>query len=96
MKPRPANDQAPTSGPSALKQVAKVLVEAAESGKPTDRGVQLQLDLTRRDIGSVLGLSRADATRLLNTLKREGIIAIEGSTVVLLDIDALRKLSEQV
>lgn len=57
--------------------------EAAARGTPGAEGVFLQLDPSQGDIASLMGMSRAEATRALNALKLRGIIRMEGSTIIL-------------
>lgn len=60
--------------------------KANEHGVQTPRGVAIQLDFTQGDIATLIGLSRAEATRAINALKSEGTIAIEGATIFLRDL----------
>ncbi len=57
--------------------------ESSERGVSTPAGTLVQLDLSKQDIGSLLGMTRADATRVLNRLKSKGMIRMEGSSVIL-------------
>lgn len=57
--------------------------EAAARGTPGVEGVVVQLDPAAGDIASLMGMSRAEATRALNALKLRGVIRMEGSTVIL-------------
>lgn len=57
--------------------------ESAERGVRTPSGTLVQLDLSKQDIGTLLGMTRAEATRVLNRLKRRGIIQMEGSSIIL-------------
>lgn len=80
----------------ATRHVAALLLKMAkEVGKPTARGIAIQLDVTRHDVATILGLSRIDATVAVNTLKQAGALTVEGSTF-LVDPDALERfLSEK-
>lgn len=73
----------------ATRHVAALLLKMVrEVGKPTARGVAIQLDVTRQDVATILGLSRIDATVAVNTLKQAGALTFEGSTF-LVDPEAL-------
>lgn len=70
--------------PAHTRKVAALLMEMARTqGKPTSRGVAVQLDVTRQDVASLLGLSRIEATLAVNALKLAGALAFEGSTLLL-------------
>ena len=68
----------------AERALAFIKREAAERGVKTPAGTSVQLKLSKQDIATLLGMSRAEATRALNALRSEGIIRLEGSTVILL------------
>jgi len=57
--------------------------QAEAHGVPSPRGTVVNLDLSKQDIATLLGVSRADATRALNALKARGEILIEGSSIIL-------------
>lgn len=57
--------------------------EAKERGVQSPRGIVVQMDPAQHDIATHFGLTRAEATRVLNALKRQGTIAIEGSSIIL-------------
>ncbi|APE32444.1 Crp/Fnr family transcriptional regulator [Halomonas aestuarii] len=48
-----------------------------------------QLAMSRADIGSFLGVALETVSRLLGRLQRQGLISVEGRTLVLRDIPAL-------
>ena len=51
------------------------------------------LRMTRKDLGSYLGLTLETVSRLLSRLQREGIIQVQGKSVALLDFPALWRLA---
>lgn len=51
------------------------------------------LRMTREEIGSYLGLKLETISRLLSRLQEEGLLQIQGRTVKLLDLAALRQLA---
>jgi CRP/FNR family transcriptional regulator len=74
----------------AQSRVANLLHQLAhQHGTPTDAGVQMDLDLTRQDLGSFVGVSRETTTRILNQFKKEGLIDINGTLITLRDENGL-------
>ncbi len=51
------------------------------------------LRMTREEIGSYLGLKLETISRLLSRLQEEGLLQVQGRTVKLLDLPALRQLA---
>ena len=50
--------------------------------------------LTHRELADLIGTRRESVTLAINALEREGFIRVEGHSVVLTDIDGLRRLGE--
>jgi CRP/FNR family transcriptional regulator, anaerobic regulatory protein len=57
-----------------------------------DSSSRFMLGLPRQDIGNYLGLTLETVSRLLSRLQREGMLQVEGRSIVLLDFPALRQL----
>ena len=71
-------------------RVAHLLLSLGEQfGTATPEGVAIELDLTRRDLGACVGLSRETTTRILTDFKKAGVISIDGKLVVIHDRDQL-------
>jgi len=51
------------------------------------------LRMTREEIGSYLGLKLETVSRLLSRMQEEGLLQVQGKTVKLLDLPALRQLA---
>lgn len=74
----------------ATARVAALLLDlAAEHGRPVEGGVTIELDLTRRELGSFIGLSRETVTRVLSDFKRSGVVEVAGNTIVIRDRERL-------
>ena len=62
----------------------------------TDKGILKLLEqdstLTHKEIGETIGASRETVTRLFAHFKREGLIEIHGSTLLIADKPNLEKL----
>lgn len=89
---RAAQTQIATLGlQSSFARVAHLLMTLGEQFGRTERdGIAIRLDLTRRDLGSCVGLSRETTTRILTDLKNSGTIAMRRRDVVLQDVESLR------
>lgn len=79
----------------AVEKLADLLkLWIAEIGKPTDRGIELQLLLTQKEIGQMLGVSRETVGRLLAELECQGVLQLTGgSSIYVLKKEALDELS---
>ncbi len=69
----------------AVEKLADLLeLWVAESGRMTERGVELKLPLTQEEIGQMIGVSRETVSRLIAEFEEEGILESEGSRVRIL------------
>jgi CRP/FNR family transcriptional regulator len=81
---------------SAEKRMASFLLEL--SGRLLRRGFSgcdLQLRMTRGDIGSYLGLSLETVSRLFTTFQRNGLVQVEQKHVQILDIEGLQRILQK-
>lgn len=53
------------------------------------------LQITRQEIGDFSNMTKESATRILKDLENEGIIKIEGKTIMILKKDTLKDLSQR-
>ncbi|MEZ4823097.1 MAG: helix-turn-helix domain-containing protein [Ignavibacteria bacterium] len=53
----------------------------------------LTITITREEIANIVGTATETAIRILSELKREGIIALDGKKIKILNINALIKLA---
>jgi CRP-like cAMP-binding protein len=58
---------------------------ADQHGRQTKDGIVINLRLSQRDLGGYMGLSRENTSRQLSALRQRGLIAVDGSTVVIRD-----------
>lgn len=84
----------------ALKSVsgrlARALLDLAErTGEGAADGVAFDLQLSRQDLGNLIGASRETTTRLLQQFRRDGAIQLDGSRVVIVDERRLLEWSRQ-
>ena len=79
----------------AGKAAAGLLRLADQHGGKVADGIMLDLKLSQRDLGNYFGLSRENTSRELGRLKDEGLIRVDGTQIVILDIDALTRIMHQ-
>ncbi len=79
--------------PTIAGRVAHLLLELAreEDVLPSPQP-EIHMPLKHEDLASMLGSSRESVTRALNELKRQKIISIRGTKIILLRSDALELL----
>jgi CRP/FNR family transcriptional regulator, nitrogen fixation regulation protein len=75
---------------SAVERLAFFLIDIAER---YSAGTRLELPMTRTDIGDYLGLSSETVSRAFTTLREKDLVSIEGHTVTLRNVAALRILA---
>jgi len=81
--------------PMAARAAAGLLRLADQHGRVVKDGRTLiDLKLSQRDLGSYLGLSRENVSRQLGLFRDIGILRIDGSEIVILDRDGLRRYSD--
>ncbi len=79
--------------PTIAGRIADLLLELAiEDEVNTTPQPEIHMSLKHEDLAFMLGSSRESVTRALNDLKRDGIIAIRGTKIILLRKDALERL----
>jgi CRP/FNR family cyclic AMP-dependent transcriptional regulator len=76
-----------------LRRVARVLAEfAEEQGRPLeDGGVELGLALSQEEVAGYVSASRESVARALTTLRRRGIVRTSRRSIVVVDLDKLRR-----
>src|SRR5690606_31728131 len=75
---------------SARRRLARALLDlAGDFGVRDSRGIIVNLRLTHREIGALLGTSRETASLALVELRRAGLVLPDGKRLVLLDPAAL-------
>ncbi len=57
----------------------------------TDENKNLNVNLTRKEIGEISGTTTESAIRILNQLKKEKVITLNGSRIRILDINKLQR-----
>lgn len=71
----------------------RLLAYAGERGRATDRGLEIDLDLTQEKLASLVGCAREVVTRSLLRLERLGAIDARGRQIVILDREKLAQVT---
>lgn len=64
-------------------------------GTPVDAGIEIDLHLSRQELGSLIAASRETTTRLLHQFQREGVLRIDGAKITILKPFILQSWYEQ-
>jgi len=78
---------------SAAAKLARFLLDVATSRAQDDGRLQATLALTHEEIAGIIGVARETVTRLFASFKRERLIELHGSTLVVANKAGLEKLS---
>jgi CRP/FNR family transcriptional regulator len=71
-------------------RMAKLLLMLKDSyGRPSEQGVLIEIQLSREEIGEMIGVTRETATRLLSQFQREGLIALKDREITILNSEVL-------
>ena len=71
--------------------ISLLLRLAQEGGDTTKRGVRVELKATHQDLAAELGTVRELVSRNLSRLQAEGLLEVEGRTIIVRDLPALKK-----
>jgi CRP/FNR family cyclic AMP-dependent transcriptional regulator len=79
---------------SAHEKLANLLLEwSSKNGEAAKPETRLKLRLTHEEIANMIGTSRETVTRLLTEMKKRQIVESKGSTLVIRNAAALRKMA---
>jgi CRP/FNR family transcriptional regulator len=78
---------------SSTERLAKLLLEFSTAGRKTKQGTWVKWPLTHEEIGEFIGTTRETVTRMLGDLKRQNLVTIQGSNLLIQDRPALEKLA---
>ena len=78
-------------------RLAKTLARLArEYGVETDRGLRIDLKLSQRELGTLVGMRREGLNRQLRQWREQGLIANEGGHLLVRDLDRLERLVDEI
>jgi CRP/FNR family cyclic AMP-dependent transcriptional regulator len=79
---------------SAPRRVAHTLLDLARGhGYRTDKGVAIDLPLTRQELAALAGVSRETFARLLSKFQQLGVLTVEGRRLLIPDVHRLEELT---
>ena len=74
-------------------RVAKFLLASATDGHVTNGAIHARLALTHEDIAQLVGTSRETITRILSEFKKNCMVELKGSTLIIHNKPALERLA---
>lgn len=75
---------------SVRERMAELLLMLKETyGKPTKKGMLIDLKLSREEIGEMIGITQETAIRLLSEFKKDGMIEVKDREITVLNPKAL-------
>jgi len=74
---------------SVSEKLAKFLVGWSADGRESDGAVRVKLALTHEELAQLIGCSRESVTRTLSDFKRQGLVELNGSTLLVWNKSAL-------
>lgn len=79
---------------STAEKLARFLLDLPATPAHNNGHLRATLTLTHKEIGETIGASRETVTRLFSHFKREGLIEIHGSSVIIMNKSNLEKMLE--
>ncbi len=75
---------------SVRERMAELLLMLKQTyGKPTKRGIQIDLELSREEMAEMIGITQETAIRLLSEFKKDGMIDVRERAITILNTKAL-------
>jgi len=81
---------------SAQEKLVRLLLELQPQVQSSIDQHTLRLHASQEAVARMIGTSRETVTRLLSRLKRKGILDCKRSTLIIRDLDALRKMNGRI
>ena len=79
---------------NARERLADLFLEFAEDyGVPLDNKIKLDIRLSRDEIASIIGSAHETVIRLISEFKEEGILELDGKTILVRDMEKLRQFA---
>ena len=78
---------------SVSEKLARLLLQWTLSGKVKDGVIRVNLSLTHEEIAQLIGSSRETVTRTLSDFKKQGVIELHGSAMLVRNKAALEKMA---
>ncbi len=75
--------------------LAKILLSlAATDGRPITGGTRIDLKLSQRELGNMVGMTRESINKQLRIWQKNGLLALDKGSVVIKNIEKLRQISD--
>ena len=68
---------------------------ATQYGKKTERGIEVDMDITRQDIANMVGATRETVSRVFSIMKKDKVLDADERKIIVLDLESLREYYEQ-
>lgn len=79
---------------TAEERIAALLLSiSSRNSRRKLSAVALRLPMSRTDIGNYLGLTVETVSRIFSRLQKQGVLNVENKEITILDVDALRSMS---
>lgn len=76
---------------STTRRMASMLLFlATDQGTKTDKGIKINMSLTKQDLASLIGTSRETANRILSDFRKQKAIEVNRQEIVVLDKEKLK------
>jgi len=73
-------------------RLAKKLVDLAQThGKKDNDGIQIELSLTQKELGDMIGATRESINKELRGLREKGLIRTQGNRIQIMDMEKLKR-----
>src|SRR5207248_1787945 len=77
---------------SVSEKMARLLLQWSTDSKVVDGAIRLKLSLTHEEMAQLIGTSRETVTRTLSQFKKQRVLELAGSTLVIRNKAALERL----
>ncbi len=77
---------------SVSERLARLLLQWSSDGRVSDGAIRMKLALTHEEMAQLIGTTRESVTRALGDFKKQHVLELTGSTLVIRDKAALEKL----
>jgi CRP-like cAMP-binding protein len=70
----------------------EILNLADRHGRASDDGIEIDMPLTQSDLATIVGATRESVNKALSTLRKQGLLEMEGTRLVVFDAEELMDL----
>jgi CRP-like cAMP-binding protein len=79
------------SGNAEARLITELIIYAKRFGQKTDKGIEVNFQLTEKDLASQTGITRETVSRQLSKLKEKGLIEFKKKTLTVKDLSMLEE-----